>query len=100
MITFSVAITWCFAHDRKRNGRPSREAWRRLPASGSVWMGLILLTAAVSPVAAGALMVLVIATGAAFMVVLVARGVRDRRQIWQSLRSIGDPDAWRGTRSR
>ena len=95
MLMFAVLLRAWVARRLESQGHPSREAWRTLPYSATLWMGLILVVCAVSPVAAGALVVVVLFTAGVLIVWLVARGVRDVPSICRRLRSIGDPNAWR-----
>jgi hypothetical protein len=97
MIAFEVALAGWLAARLREQGRSPREAWRWLPRSTVTWTGMILVVRAVSPTAAGALLLTVGLVAAICLIVLLARGVRGLPEFARQLRRIGEPDAWRGT---
>ena len=104
MLTFEVAFARWLAARLKEQGRSPREAWRWLPRSAITWTGIILVVHAVSPTAAGVLLVIVGSVAAIYLIVLLivllTRGVRGFPEFVRQLRRIGEPDAWRGTKRR
>jgi hypothetical protein len=96
MLAFEVALTRWVALRLVEQGRPPREAWRRLPRSPFTWLGVTLVAGAVSTTAATVLMMTVLLMVAVHLTVLLARGVRGLPAFARQVRRMGDPDAWRG----
>ena len=96
LIMCAVSIAAWTATVLNKRGASGRAAWRRLPYSATLWMGIVLVVAAFSPTAAGALMVLLMAVVGTFFAVLLIRGVRRLSEFWWRLREIGNPKAWQG----
>jgi uncharacterized membrane protein YadS len=96
LIAIAVGISGWGAAQLKKRDEPTRRAWQLLLRSGNLWIGMVLLISAFSPVAAGALLVAILVVVTTFFVVLLSRGVRGLPEFWRRLRRIGDPAAWRG----
>jgi hypothetical protein len=82
----------------RRQGQPSRPAWRRVYLSPTAWFGIILIAGAISPVAGAAALAVVMVWAGVVIVELLVHGVRGVWRLPTAVRLIGDPDAWKGIR--
>jgi hypothetical protein len=96
MLAWEVALTRWIVAELAKQGRPTRQAWRRVPLSPITWAAVICLVWSVSAAAAGVLMGVILVLAFVFVLVLLARGVRGLPQFARELRRMGDPEAWRG----
>lgn len=95
-----IALARWLASKLRARGEPTWPAWRHLGQSSLTWLAVILIVVAISPTAAEPLIAVVFVVAVVFLVVLLVRGVRGLPEFAREVRQIGNPDAWRGGRTK
>jgi hypothetical protein len=80
----------------RRQGGSASLAWRGVWFNPGIVFGVLLILLSISETAATIYFSVVLLGYVAFICWLVAKGVRSAPEMWRRVRSIGDPEAWRG----
>ncbi|MEY2426600.1 MAG: hypothetical protein QOI61_2172 [Actinomycetota bacterium] len=96
LVGYVVVLRLYLAKLLRKQGRPASLAWRGAWWNPMAVVGVLFILLSVSETAATIYFGLVLLGCLVFIVWLVITGVRTAPEMWRKIRTLRDPEAWRG----